>query len=287
MRAGMCHRSGTWQAKGVAVSKSLDTATGRSVGVRDIPVALLAPRRVFARVEDVAVWRWPLLILLATVTLIGYATVQTGLIDRQIDARVRDRLAQIDSEQHDVLELSALHDMYEQERKKGEFEKLLARIQVIVAEPAKALACILLIAALLYGVVALTGRKPEWHTLLTVCVFAAFIDVLRLLMTLGLRLRYGTLEADTSLALLARFLAETDGADPMTVAALSGLLSALDPFRVWFWLAVIVGLSATTQLRGWRAWLTCSLCWLTAAGARSALAVAAIGNVTGGGAASG
>jgi hypothetical protein len=269
------------------VSESLGTVTGRSVGVRDIPVALLVPRRVFARVEDVAVWRWPLLVLLAAVTLIGYATVQTGLIDRQIDGRVRDRLAQIDREQHDVLELSALRDMYEEERKKGEFEKLLARIQVVVAEPVSALAWVLLIAAVLYGVVALTGRKPEWHTLLTVCVFAAFIDVLRLLMTLALRLRYGTLEVDTSLALLTRFLAKADGADPLAVAALSGLLSALDPFRVWFWLAVIVGLSATTQLRGWRVWLTCSLCWLTAAGARSALAVAAIGNVTSGGAGGG
>jgi len=249
------------------------------VGVRDIPLTLLAPRRLFTRVEDVAVWRWPLLILLTAVALIGYATVQTGLIDREVERRVRERIDQIDSQQHDVVELSALREMYEKERKRGEFQRLLTRMRIVVAEPAKVLAWVLLIAALLYGVVALTGRKPEWHTLLTICVFAAFIDVLRLLMTLGLMLRYATLEVDTSLALLTPLIADPDEAAPAALAALSGMLSALDPFRIWFWLAVVIGLSATCQLRGWRAWLTCSLCWLTAAGARCALAVAAVQSV--------
>lgn len=263
------------------MSGSLTAATRRTVGLRDVPLVLLRPGRFFARVEDVVAWRWPLLVFLTAGTLIGYATVQTGLIDREVDRRVGERIARIDSEQHDVVELSALRDLYEKERKRGEFEKLLTRIRVVVAEPAKALAWVLLIAAVLYGVVALTGRKPEWHTLLTICVFAAFIDVLRLLMTLGLMLRYGTLQVDTSLALLSRFLAAADGVDPMTVAALSGLLSALDPFRVWFWLVVIVGLSTTDQLRGWRAWVACSLCWLVAAAARCAVAVAAVRSLAG------
>jgi hypothetical protein len=54
-------------------------------------VGLLTPRQVFARIEDVPAWRWSLLILLTTVTLIGYATVETGLIDRAIDT-VKDKL---------------------------------------------------------------------------------------------------------------------------------------------------------------------------------------------------
>ena len=48
----------------------------------------------------------------------------------------------------------------------GEFKRLLTRIQVVVAEPMRVLATILLISAVFYGAVALTGRKPEWHTLL-------------------------------------------------------------------------------------------------------------------------
>ena len=258
------------------MSELLDGVTHRTVGVRDIPLVLLAPRRLFRRVEDVAAYGWPLVVLLTVVTLIGYATVQTGLIDREVDRRVSERIAQIEGEQRDVVERSALREMYAQEYKKGEFAKLLTRIQVIVAEPARALAAILLIASVLYGVVALTGRKPEWHTLLTICVFAGFIDAFRLLVTLALMLRYGTLEVDTSAALLVPLLAADAQTDPTALVALSGLLSAVDPFRIWFWLAVIAGLSVTTQLRGWRAWVTCSLCWLIAAGVRCGLAVAAV-----------
>ena len=95
-----------------------------------------------------------------------------------------------------------------------------------------------------------------------------------------LMLRYETLEVDTSLALLARLMAREDGADLMSVAVVSGSLSALDPFRIWFWLVVITGLSATAQLPGWRAWVTCSLCWLVAAGTRCGLVVAAAQSAT-------
>lgn len=235
---------------------------------------LLAPGRLFARVEDVAVWGRPLLVLLTAVTLVGYATVQTGLIDREIDVAVAASIAQIESTQRDVVERSALRDMYEQEYKKGEFEKLLTRMKVVVAEPASALVTVLLVAAVLYGAVALTGRKPEWHTLLTMCVFAGFIDLLRLLVTLGLMLRYRSLEIDTSLALVGQLVAEQRHVAATTAAVWSGLLSGLDPFKLWFWAVLMIGLSATSQLRGWRVWMVCGSCWLAAAGVRSGLAVA-------------
>jgi hypothetical protein len=252
----------------------MDVAVRRPVGVRDIPLVVTAPRRLFARVEDVAVWGWPLLVLLTAVTLVGYAVVQTGLIDRQIDVAVRESIAQIESTQRDVVERSALRDLYDQEYKKGEFEKLLTRMKVVVAEPASALATVLLVATALYGIVALTGRKPEWHTLLTLCVFAGFIDLLRLLVALGLMLRYRSLEVDTSLALLAQLVAAERHLSPLTAAAWTGLLSGLDPFKIWFWAVLMIGLSATSQLRGWRVWLACGLCWLAAAGARCGLAAA-------------
>lgn len=284
-RAGTRRRIRTRETEGVALSETPHAATHRPVGVRDIPLVLVAPRRLFARAEDVAAYGWPLVVLLTAVTLIGYATVETGLIDREVERRVRGRIAQLEQQQLDVVERSALREMYAKEYKKGEFERLLTRIQVVVAEPVKVLAALLLIAALLYAVVALTGRKPEWHTLMTICVFAGFIETLRLLMRLVLMLRYETLEAETSLAPLIWITTSGESADPVVLSALSGLLSATDPFRIWFWLAVIVGLSVTAQLRGWRAWLTCGLCWLIGAGARCGLAVAAAQGAAGGGAA--
>ncbi len=251
------------------------TGSGRrTVGLRDIPLVLVTPRRVFARVEDVPAWGWPLLTLLVLVTVIGYAKVQTGLIDREVDRAVQDRIAELDRAQRDIVERSKLREQYEQVRKQGEFEKLLTRMRVIVAEPGSALATALLVAAVLYGATALTGRKPEWHTLLTICVLAGFIDALRLLVGLALMLQYRSLEVDTSLALLVRLLVPAEDVSPRTLAAASGLLTALDPFRIWYWLVAIVGLSVTSQLPGWRAWLTCGLCWLAAAGSRCGLELA-------------
>jgi hypothetical protein len=239
----------------------------------------VAPRRVFARVEDVPAYGWPLLILLTAVTLMSYGVMQTGLIDREVDRGVAERIAQLESEQRDVVERSELREMYQKEYELGGFMKLLTRIKVMATGPAKVLATVLLVAAVLYGVVALTGRKPEWHTLLTICVFAGYVEFLRQLMLLALMVQYETLEVDTSLALLARFVVDSEGAKPTTIAAVSGLLSALDPFRIWYWLVTIVGLSATTQLPGWRAWVTCLLCWLVGAGARCGLAIAAVQSV--------
>ncbi len=243
----------------------------RTVGLRDIPLALLAPKRVFARVEDVNAWVWPLIVLLVFVTLIGCAIVQTGLIDRQVDRQVRAEIAQLDSVQRDVVERSALREMYREKIEMGEFFKLLTRLRVIVAEPAKTLAAVLLLAALFYGLVALGGRKPEWNTLLTICVFAAFTDALRLLMTLILMIHERSLAVHTSLAPLAEYFARQYEWPTQTLAITSGLLSALDPFRFWFWMIVLIGLSATAQLKGWRAWTICILCWLIASGARMAV----------------
>ncbi len=258
----------------------LDVSTRRTVGVRDIPLVLLSPRRLFARVEDVAAWGWPLVILLTFVTLIGYATVQTGLIDREVDRRVNRRIALIDAMQRDVVERSALSELYAQEHKQGDFEKLLSRIQVIVAEPANTLAAALLTAALLYGVVALTGRKPEWHSLLTICVYAGFIDALRLLMALILMLRYESLEVYTSLAPLTEYLLDIETGEVARVAMVGGSLSAIDPFRIWYWIVIVVGLSVTSQLHGWRAWLICTLCWLLGTATRVGLAVALAAQTT-------
>lgn len=246
-----------------------------SVGVTDIPRVFFTPGKVFARVEDVSAWTWPLVILLTLVTLMGWATVQTGLIDRQVDLQVRERIAQIDEQQRDVVARSELRELYEREYQTGEFWKLLARIQVVAAEPAKALATALLVAAVLYGVVALTGRKPEWNALLTICVFAGFVEVLRMAVVLGLMLSFRTLHVDTSLAPLMRLWvepAQVTVEQLPQLAATAGLLSAVDPFRMWYWALLFVGVRATRQLGGWRAGLVCGLGWLLAASGRAMVA---------------
>ena len=250
--------------------------TRSTVGVLDIPLALFSPRRVFARVEDVTAYWWPLTLLLVSVTLIGYAYVETGLIDRAVERRVQANIALLEKTQTDVVERSAMSKMIAEQLKEGEFLRLMARIQAVVIEPIGVLAVVLLIPAMFYGLVALTGKKPEWHTLVTICVFASFADALGALARLLMMIRFETEFVDTSLAPLARLMDVADASAAAPMAGLSGLMTALDPFRIWFWIILAIGLVTTSQLRGWKVWLSCSLCWLLAAAMRAALMIGAV-----------
>jgi hypothetical protein len=239
---------------------------------------LFSPNRVFARVEDVPAYAWALVVLLTSVTLIGWATIQSGLIDREVDLRVQQRIAELEKQQRDVVERSTLSKLIEDERKAGEFVRLMTRAQVIVAQPLKTLAVVLLLSSMIYGIVALTGKKPEWHTLITVFVFASFADVLGALCRLIMMLQLRTLDVDTSLGTLARTIEPGGGFSRTAAAGMAGFLTAFDPFRLWFWVIVLVGLSRTSQLRGWKLGAACVFCWLSAAGVRAAFFVANLSN---------
>ncbi|MCH7840694.1 MAG: YIP1 family protein [Planctomycetes bacterium] len=263
-----------------SVAAELQRSRLRPVGVWDLPLVFLAPRRLFARVEDVATYGWPMVLLLAAMMVIGFATVETGLIDLEVARGVQRDIAAFEKQQPDIVERSALRQFIEDKQKEGQFLRLMKRVQVVVARPAATLASILLVAALLYGVVALTGRKPEWHTLITLCVFASFVDLFGALVRLGFMLHFRTLDVDLSLARVVRLMdIEGEGA-ATSGAALSGLLSAVDPFGIWFWLVLILGLSVTAQLRGWKVWATCCFFWLAAVGVRTILAVALVSGPT-------
>ncbi len=262
------------------VAAELERPGQHPVGVWDLPLVFLAPRRLFARVEDVATYGWPMVLLLVAMTVIGFATVETGLIDLEVARGVQRDIAAFEKQQPDVVERSALRQFIEDKQKEGRFLRLMKRVQVVVARPAATLASILLIAAMLYGVVALTGRKPEWHTLITLCVFASFVDLFGALVRLGFMLHFRTLDVDLSLTRVVRLMdIEGEGAATRG-AALSGLLSAVDPFGIWFWLVLILGLSVTAQLRGWKVWATCCFFWLAAIGVRTILAVASVSGST-------
>ncbi len=250
--------------------------TRATVGVSDIPLALFSPRRVFARVEDVTAYWWPLVLLLVSVTLIGYAKVETGLIDRGVERMVQANIALLEKTQTDVVERSAMSKMIEEQLEEGEFLRLMARINAVIINPIGVLAVVLLIPAMFYGLVALTGKKPEWHTLVTICVFASFADAAGALTRLLLMLRFETEFVDTSLAPLARLMDVAEASSAAPLAGLAGLMTAVDPFRIWFWIILAIGLVTTSQLRGWKVWLSCSLCWLIAAGMRAVLMVGAV-----------
>lgn len=221
---------------------------------------LVAPSPVFGRIAQTGRYGWALGALLVLTTLIGWVTVQTGLIDRRVDRQTRRALAELEREQIDLLSRAELSEELEKIRKTAEFTKLISRGSALVAGPVMLVASLALIAALLFAVVALAGTKPEYPTLMAICVYSAVVEVLAAALRLAMMLYYRTIEVDTSLGLLVPLSEETQ--------TLRTVLTAIDPFRVWFWVLVALGLIVAGQLSRRAAVTTCVLFCLVASAVR-------------------
>ncbi|MCH7808240.1 MAG: YIP1 family protein [Planctomycetes bacterium] len=227
----------------------------RPVGLRDVALVVTAPRSVFARVEDTGAYGWALVLLLGLVILIGYAKVQTGLIDAVVERQTLAAKAQVEKTLGNLVDRTRRREAMVEVEKDGEFNRLITRLMVIVVAPVYFLASFLLIASVLYAIVALTGRKPEYQTLMSICVYAAFLEVIGYAIGLAMMFYYRTTEVGTSLALLG-----TPG-QPTVWAA-------VEPFRIWFWVLMALGLIVTRQLTRRMAIVSCSLLGLVAFGVR-------------------
>ena len=228
------------------------------LGLRHALWVYTTPRRVFNLIEDTGAYGWALVTLLVLVMLIGYLQVQTGLIDRIVDEQTEKNLAELEKSRTDLVDRIDLKNAMEDVRKAGEFMKTVTRLQAVALKPGTLLAKLLLISSVLYAVVALTGRKPEYHTLMSICTYSAFIWLVAELIRFGMMVHYRSTTVDTSL----RLLSPGDGPNP---------LAAVDPFRIWFWILVGIGLVVTRQLSRRAAVITCAVLLLVTTGGRVAM----------------
>lgn len=228
------------------------------LGVRHALLVFTSPRSLFDRVEDTGAYGWALVTLLGLVMLLGYAQVQTGLIDRVVDEKTEKELAKLEETQLNLVDRIELKDRMESKRKEAVFAKTMTRIGVVGLRPMYLLASFMLIASVLYAMVALTGRKPEYHTLMSICVYAGFIELAAFVLQLALMVYFKTTEVDTSLRALGQVGKPT-------------LLAGIDPFRIWFWMLVGIGLTVTHQLSRRMAIATCSVMCVVAIGGHMAL----------------
>jgi ABC-type Na+ efflux pump permease subunit len=237
----------------------------KPLGLYQAVQVLYAPRKVFHRAEDTGAYGWALLTLLVLVFLAGYVEVQTGLIDRNVDRQTEKQLAVLEETQGHLLDRVELRDRMDAIRKTGEFNAMLQRLGVMVFSPGSFVVSFLLISAVLYAIVALTGRKPEYHTLMSICVYAGFIGLVGVLVRLGMVMNFGSEGITTSLAMIAEPNKGT-------------LLAAVDPFRIWFWVLVCIGLIVTRQLSRRMAIVSCSLMALVTAAVHAGLSLAGQAN---------
>ncbi len=228
------------------------------LGIRHALLVFTSPRALFDRVEDTGAYGWTLVALLGLVMLLGYAQVKTGLIDRVVEEQTEKELAKVEESRLNLVDRIELKDRMESIRKAAVFETTMTRIGVVALRPLYLLASFMLIASVLYAMVALTGRKPQYHTLMSICVYAGCIELAAFGLQLAMMLYFKTTEIDTSLGALG----PTGKFNP---------LAAIDPFRIWFWVLVGIGLTVTQQLSRRMGITTCTVMCLLAIGARMGL----------------
>lgn len=234
------------------------------LGVRHALLVYVAPRSLFNRVEDTGAYGFALLTLIGLVMLIGYAKVQTGLVDRNVDLATEKKLGDLELNTKNLVDRVQLKEAMEAVRKEAVFSKTITRLGGIVLKPMYLLGSFLLIASMLYAMVALTGRKPEYHTLMSICVYAGFIELTGYVVELLMMLYYRSTEVGTSLAGLGTGVA-------------AKVLSGVDPFRIWFWVLVAIGLIVTQQLSRRMAIVATTLLCLVGVGIHAGIAFASGG----------
>lgn len=236
---------------------------------------LVEPGRLFARVEDVGAYFWPLIVLLTGMTLVGVGTAQTGLIDLQVREQIDRQKAELEKQQIDVLEKSQIRKQFEELDKQETFLRIVHRFRIIALTPLWLLVTLMLIGTVLYGLIALQGRKPEWNTLMTILTYSAFVDLLAAALRLALMVRYRTLDVDLTLAALVRPVHMNFPFAESVIGLTRIMLSAISPFAIWFWALVLLGLHRTGQLRGWLSWTSCGAMFLMGRAAGVAVEIGA------------
>jgi len=241
-------RRGKWPLaiRGTAVQEGTLEPERFGLRLRHAPLIFTHPLRLFGRVEDTGAYGWALLTLLVLVMSIGYLQVQTGLIDRIVDQRTEENLARIEKEQAHLVDRVQLKETMETARKSGEFLKKLTHLQAVALKPLYLLASFLLTASVLYAMVALTGRKPEYHTLMSICVHAGFILLVMHVLEFAMMVAYRRTDVNTSLKTLAEGPA-------------AAVLAGVNPFKFWYWILVAAGVTVTRQLSRRMAVVTCVL----------------------------
>jgi hypothetical protein len=208
----------------------------------DIGNLFLAPGRLFADLPRCNRSAAALLVLMILHVVYACAVISTGVPDYEIDLGTQKAINLVpepnpadDNADQIAAKVTALEKL-------GVFNKLLTRVLMVAGSPVSALLSVAVVASLLFVIVALRGgAKPDFRLLTAVAVFAAYVEVPRMLVRLVLIAQLQALRVETSAAALF---------DLRTGLLPFVLLRRLDPFVFWYWGLVGLGLWKTGQLSG-------------------------------------
>jgi hypothetical protein len=182
-----------------------------------------------------------LLLLMALHALYGVGLISTGVLDYEIDAHSQKEISQVRQHPPGKEDAAKFTTALDAVGKGAIFQKQLMRVLLVAGGPIWLCLSVCVLSGCLFLVVALRGGKPNYQVLLSVTTFAAYVEVPRLLMRLLLIAQLHVSRVETS---AAAFVSRPEvGLAPYL------LLRRLDPFEVWYYLLVGLGVYHVGQLK--------------------------------------
>jgi hypothetical protein len=237
----------------LASAPSDQSETARKGGLlKDIWAVFFHPTTLFRELPRTNRVAGALILLMALHALYGLGLYATGVLDYEIDVQTQTQISGL--RQHppakdDAAKFTSALEMIE---KGSVFQKELSRVLLLAGGPLRLLLNVSILSALLFLVVALRGGKPNFQVLLGVTTFASYVEAPRLIMQLVLTAQLHVSRVETS---AAAFFSRAD-----VGLANYLLLRRLDPFEVWYYVLVGLGLYHTGQLK--RRWAIAAACLL-------------------------
>lgn len=228
-------------------------------GIRDIPSVYASPVRFYRQFDLATPYGGPLILLVMLLAAAGYVVVGSGLIGRAVDISTEKSLSRIEKASVGEVKRDVLDEQLRVTRTAAVFWKVLANGTAVLQAPIEVLCRVFVGAGVAFVLVAMAGRKPAYHGLVSILTFAAYVEVLRQAVVVPLMLSLRSTEVETSLAVVLRGRPEVSG-------WLYAGLQAVDPFTIWYYTLAAIGISRSGQLSTRGAVLLCVLLWLGAAG---------------------
>jgi hypothetical protein len=207
----------------------------------DLVRLLVSPVEFFTHLAERNRYLQALLLLVFFQVLFGSAVLSTGVADHEEDLRTQERFGKVAKRVQEAPAGDSANQPVEAVEKEAAFAKLLIRLGWLLGGSVRLLVGLTMVTGFLFIAVSMAGRKVDVPLLTGVVVYASCVEIVRMAVVLFLIWQTQTTRINTSAAVWFR------GTDVSLPAYL--LLRRLDPFALWYWGLVGLGLSKTGQLR--------------------------------------
>jgi hypothetical protein len=212
------------------------------------------------------------LVLLACTFLYAFAVISTGVLDYEIDRKTQKEISQIRQHSESDEGNEKMSNLVDSAEKGGIFHQQMARVNLVVGGPLYMLVSLSFLSGVLFMAIALRGGKPNYQLLFGISVFAALVEIPNMIARVLLISQLHIGRVETSAAAFIK--------DPEAGLGAYLILRQFDPFAIWFYVLVGMGLVYTGQMSRRGAIIVTCLLAVLAALAHGAMDIPELADIT-------